>query len=465
METIVQAGRAPGGIYRTTDGGDHWTKVLASSGSQLLEALSAVEICPVPYSNVAYAGSDQAFYRSSDGGLTWAMVAGGPDKWGPPGVEAYVPIDLQCDPRDPNRVFANNYNGGNFLSEDGGKTWTNSSQGYSGAHIRNLAVDPSSPARIYAAARSGMWRSDDGGTAWTGLRYRAAEYNAGLECTSAAVDPGQTNRVLQGCIFGGAIQESTDRGLTWHHIWPPLQNGEPTFRAEPVLDLVFAPSDAKKVYAAFGGSNCIMFHLPCDTGSGVASSSDGGKTWTLSTDADIKNLAAIDLDVSPNDAELVFAATEKGLFKTTDGGTTWSAVSITGVTAGARVRAVAVSPKDPKRILAGVDGSNQSVPVTGGTYLSKDGGSTWETAYSGLASGGSIHHIVFDPTDANNVFLSDVKSGVYRSTDGGKTWQLFNTGLLTREVQPLVITADGKHLYAGTNGSGVYRYDLNGMSP
>ena len=68
---------------------------------------------------------------------------------GPPGVLAGTPIDFQCDPRDPNRVFANNYLGGNFLSEDGGKTWSNASDGYTGAQVIGVAIDPKNPAQIF----------------------------------------------------------------------------------------------------------------------------------------------------------------------------------------------------------------------------------------------------------------------------------------------------------------------------
>ena len=95
-------------------------------------------MCPSDPS-IVYAGGGAVVYRSEDAGLTWKQVAGqGGDGWGPPGVLAGTPIDMQCDPRDPNRIFSNNYLGGNFLSTDGGKTWVNASDGYTGAQIMSL---------------------------------------------------------------------------------------------------------------------------------------------------------------------------------------------------------------------------------------------------------------------------------------------------------------------------------------
>ena len=72
---------------------------------------------------------------------------------------AGFPIDMQCDPRDANRVFVNAYGGGNFLSEDGGQTWRVASKGYTGALMAQVAVVQDDPARVYACARSGVFAS------------------------------------------------------------------------------------------------------------------------------------------------------------------------------------------------------------------------------------------------------------------------------------------------------------------
>lgn len=463
-EAILEKGEAPGGVFRTTDGGDSWTKVLISSGDLLLEQLSAVEICAPPYDHIAYAGSNMAIYRSDDTGQEWMLVSTGPIGWGPPGVEVGWPIDLQCDPRNPNRIFANNYGGGNFLSQDGGYNWQNASQGYTGAQIRGIAVDPSAPARLYAAGRSGMWRTDTAGDSWIGIGYPASEYLNLGDFVSVAVDPVSPRHIFTGNM-GGAIQESFDRGSTWHHVWPPLVNNEHAFNVSGITDLVFAPSDPDWIYASFSFGGCTLLHEPCSQGFGVAVSQDGGKTWVLSSDADMVSLPVIDLAVHPLNPARVYAGSETGLYTTSDGGVSWERVSITGQPDDARVRAVAISPIDGNRILAAVDGEYAAPGSVPGIFLSTDGGSTWQASYAGLEPNSSIHHILFSPVDPQSVFVSDYLSGIYRSTNGGQTWVVLNTGLLTRAAGPLSISADGLHLYLGTNGNGVYRLDLNRVPP
>jgi photosystem II stability/assembly factor-like uncharacterized protein len=462
-EAILVSGEAPGGVFRTTDGGNFWTRVVTSTGALLLEEMCAVEICPPPYAHIAYAGSNMAIYRSTDTGQNWTLVSTGPTGWGPPGVQVGWPIDLQCDPRDPNRIFASNYVGGNFLSEDGGYTWQNASQGYTGAQMLGLAVDPASPARLYAVGRSGLWRTDTAGASWIGIRHLAPEQYNTMEFVSVVVDPLNPRHVYSGNV-DGTIQESYDRGKTWHHVWPPLVNNDPAFSVSGVTDLVFAPSDPDWVYASFS-HGCILLHEPCTNGFGVAVSQDGGKTWTLSSDAELVSLPVIDLAVHPSNPAVVYAGSETGLFKTSDGGVNWDLVNITGQPDGVRLRAVAISPADGDWVLAAVDGVVAAPGSIPGIFLSTDGGATWQASYAGLEPNGSIHNILFNPVNPQHVYASDFFSGFYRSTNGGLTWEKLNTGLSSRATGPLSISSDGQHLYMGISGHGVFRLDLNGLPP
>ena len=107
IQRLIAEGHSPAGVYRTSDGGEAWTQVLEPAPDRIGEAFSSVELCPSD-PNIGYAGSELAVYRTEDAGLTWDLVAGSPAGWGPPGVRSGWPIDMQCDPRDTNRVFANN---------------------------------------------------------------------------------------------------------------------------------------------------------------------------------------------------------------------------------------------------------------------------------------------------------------------------------------------------------------------
>jgi photosystem II stability/assembly factor-like uncharacterized protein len=358
-EVLSRQGINPAGVYRTTDGGEHWSKVLDPPADQLGEAMSSVELCPTD-PNIAYAGSDKAVYRSDDAGQTWTLVSGGPNGWGPPGVVAGWPIDMQCDPRDPNRIFANNYGGGNFVSEDGGRTWQNASQGYTGAKIHQVEVSPFDPARVY----TGNWRTYNGGTVWVGLLYPQASGGA----FTVALDPSQPERVLSAEGFGD-ILESTNGGAAWERRWALAEIGDELAEGtsnQMVSAFAYAPSDPATVYASLCHDYCVLFHetpmcqLP---GAGVLVSHDGGTSWERAVDKNLEQMCVIDLAVAPDAAQTVYAAAASGLFVTVDGGTSWT--SLTGLPEGVPVRAVAVSPSG-KQILAGLEGL--------GVYLSADGG-------------------------------------------------------------------------------------------
>ena len=155
VDYMIASEYSPTGIYRTTNGGNTWTQVLMPPLERPGECFTSVEFHP-EFPNIAYAGSATAIYRSTDAGITWTQMSQSNTNWGPPGITTGWPIDMQCDPRDTNRIFANNYNGGNFLSEDGGVTWKNASTGYTGSQMRRVAVDPVNPARVYTAGRSGI---------------------------------------------------------------------------------------------------------------------------------------------------------------------------------------------------------------------------------------------------------------------------------------------------------------------
>lgn len=454
LEYLGQEGINPTGVYRTIDGGEHWSKVLEPPLEHLSEAMSSVEFCP-SNPNIAYAGSDLAIYRSEDAGLTWELVSGGPDGWGPLGVKAGWPIDMQCDPRDTNRVFSNNYGGGNFLSEDGGRTWRNASQGYTGATLFRVQVSPVNPARAYAVGRSGGWHTDDGGTRWYGLNYPEA---VGGEWQSVWIHSSQPDHLLASEGFGG-ILESTNGGASWDLRWSISEISsvlDPDIPNQVVT--AFAASDPTTIYAGLCYDYCSPRHekIACQLpGAGVLVSLDGGTSWQRAVDENLRDMCVINLAVVPNNAQTVYAAAASGLFKTTDGGATWTVLN--GLPEGVTVRAVAVDPADTQHVLAGVEGW--------GVYASTDGGDTWQPSYIGLETNNSLHDIVFDPANSQVVYTSDHFSGVYRSIDGGLTWVKINNGLRTRSVNGLSISADGQHLYAATNGEGTFRLDVSGQPP
>ncbi len=136
-------------------------------------------------------------------------------------------------------------------------------------------------------------------------------------------------------------------------------------------------------------------------------------------------------------------------------GGSWSKLQGTWPTT-SPVRAVTVSYADPQIVFVGT-GS--------GLFRTPDGGGTWQQLTSGFAPESIVTSIVVDPTNPQILYLSDITGGVYRTENGGGLWTPINQDLRTKAVNRLALSSDGAHLYAATEGEGVFRLDLNGSPP
>ncbi len=433
------------GVYRSTNGGLTWEQTLNTNG----ESIESVEIS-TSNPEIVYAGGNSSIYRSEDGGQTWKRVSGGgKNGWGSPGVRAGFPIDFQVDPRNPDRIFANEYGGGNFLSEDGGKTWVDASRGYTGALVRALAVDPNEPGRVIAAARSGIFISYDGGSNWIGLSYPPV---VSMEWNAVAIDPTNPQNIVSETNWENLLVNSRDGGMTWNYVLVDFRGQRVGWHA-----IVFAPSDPNIVYAGSTGFFSAGTFDSSQPAKGIYSSLDGGENWKPANNELTQNASVFGLAVDMQNPQVVFAATSNhGLLKTTDGGQNWYTVQGGLPQTGANT--VSISPVDANIILTGFERK--------ALYLSEDGGQTWKPSALGMNPEAQITSVVFDPAGSGMVvYAADFFGGVYRSSDGGRKWAAINNGLLMRSVNTLAISSDGLHLYAGTEGGGTYRLDLNNKIP
>ena len=298
------------GVYLTTDGAETWRQVLRDANINAVEFSSSDP-------TVAYAGSADAIFVSADTGQTWRKVSGDDEfGWGPPGVRAGFPIDFQVDPRDPGRLFANNYGGGNFVSNDGGQTWAVASAGYTGAQVRDIAA---SPDQVFAAARSGLFASADGGASWQGLSFRPA---SAMEWNAVAVDPTNPQHVLASNNWNAILLQSFDAGQSWQTVGLPAGDG----RGWRVI--AFAPSDPQTVYAglsAYYSAGTFNEHMPSG---GVWVTHNGGSHWQPANGGVMADANVTGLAVAWDNPAVVYAATgNRGILKSTDGGATWIAVT------------------------------------------------------------------------------------------------------------------------------------------
>lgn len=475
-----------GGIYKTTDGGASWTRVLPINPHESLR-MTVVTISPSD-PRVIYAGDGESgFYRSDDGGKSWHRffkIGGG---YGPPGIRAGIPISAVVDPNDPMTVFVNNYNGGVFKSTDGGRTWVNSSKGYTGAHLHHIAIDAGNPAIVYTIGRSGPFRSYNGGEDWSGIAFPPANKP---EWYAVALNPANRQEVLISDEFSGTIYKSTDGGTSWRIVFKHFGAGvgDPQERRHGFKAIAYAPSNPSIVYA--GMSKCrrtIDGDFPPRPSFGMYKSTDGGKTWVEINNGLKTSLININsIAVHPTNPDIVYIGTWKdGVFKTTNGGRSWEAKNNGLVSAD--VRSLAIDPQNPEVVYAGLgEGA--------GIFKTTNGGELWEAINSGLnimcpsyllsvgqvqqgmslerppkGSVGadyysvpwtSVWSIVIDPTNPQTIYAADYSNGVYMSTNGGASWLPINDGLSTKAVSALAISSNGRILYAATVGGGVFRLTL-----
>ncbi|MCJ7612816.1 MAG: hypothetical protein MUP19_11185 [Candidatus Aminicenantes bacterium] len=309
-----------------------------------------------------------------------------------------------------------------------------------------MDINPKNPDIVYTGARSGAFRSLDGGHNWEGLSYALAAFT---ECYSIALHPANSQIVLASREQLGTLYRSQNGGKTWIVVYQlPVTPGEPT-KEYGFKCIVYAPSNHQVVYA---GSACPMTILDeyKTAGLGVFKSTDGGVSWAEANNSITKNLSINNLAVHPQNENIVYAATSTGgLCKTTDGGKNW--VRLNGIQL-ADVRAVAIRPDKPDQVYAGLN--------LGGVYFSANGGSTWAAMPTGMEGNDRIFALVIDPTYPDVIWAGSNRAGVYRRDPIEQRWMKFKPGLRTRAVTDLAISASGKVLYATTWGEGVFRLDL-----
>lgn len=158
------------------------------------------------------------------------------------------------------------------------------------------------------------------------------------------------------------------------------------------------------------------------------------------------NIFAIVVD--PKDGSTLYAGTERsGIFKTSDGGSSWKAINA-GL-ASFDVRAIAINPSITTTVYAGTSGE--------GIYISTDGGGHWAAANNGLTQK-DVRALAIDPLTPTTVYAGTFGGGLYKSVDGGNTWTPINNGLTSTNIQ--VITIDPTNpsiVYAGTESQGVFK--------
>lgn len=531
------------GIYKSKDGGQSWTKM----GLEKSEHISSIEINP-KNSDVVYVGvqgalwgdsEDRGVYKTTDGGLTWNKILYVDQKTGC--------SDLIMDPNDPNVLYASFWehrrtgwsfsSGGDksalYKSTDGGVSWSKIHNGFpSGKYGRiAIALAPSNSSLLYAvveaedADKGGMYRSDDGGANWKHLNADFGLVVRPFYFSRIVVDPNNENIVVKAGLYGSI---SKDGGKTYqnlgsmhpdiHDIWFDPNNSRKMFVATdgglyrslnggvtmeiienlPICQFYHISVDNQTPYNIYGGlqDNGSWFGPSSSPGGieardwEVIGMGDGFRVYPHPTqphimysemqgaeqvwryDSKLRQMKTIQptpvkgdpklrfnwnasLTTSPNNPDRLYLGSQF-VHVSDDMGNTWRKISgdlttndknklnqsasgglsvdNSGAENHCTIFTIAESPKDAKVIWVGTDDGN--IQVT------QDGGSSWSNVTANVTAAGLpantwCYHIeasVFDKGTAYAVFDGHTKNDgttyCYKTSDFGKTW----TSIVTNDI-------------------------------
>jgi photosystem II stability/assembly factor-like uncharacterized protein len=508
------------GIFRTTDGGKNWTKVLfkdentggidlsfdPNNANTIFAALWQARRSPWSMDS---GGPGSGLYRSTDGGTTWKRLSG---HGLPDGTTGRIGVAAAYS---GNRVWAliENDKGGLFRSDDGGDSWTltNSDRQYRqrAFYYTHVFADPHSADGVYVL-NTGMFHSIDGGKTFTGIRVPHGD-NHGMW-----IDPNDANRMIESNDGGANV--STNGGVTW-----TAQSNQPTAQFyHAIADNRFpywiygAQQDNSTVgiasaarggidrpswYPVGGGESGYIAPDPSDPEIVYAGSYGGEITrynHHTGEEMDITpwpvnpiGAAAVDqkyrfqwtepIVFSPHDPNTLYFAAQV-LFKTTDAGMNWKIISPdltrndkskqqasggpitkdnTGIEVYDTIFSVVESPVQKDLIWAGSD--------DGLVHITTDGGKNWSNVTpKANPEWGTVSMIEASPFDAGTAYVAverhrmdDFAPYIVRTTDFGKTWASITNGIPAGTyVHALRVDKKRKDLlYAGTENGVFFSLD------
>jgi photosystem II stability/assembly factor-like uncharacterized protein len=475
------------GIYRSTDGGKTFDKVL---GKDENTGGSFVEIDPAnpqvvyaslweerqgPWENGAWGGTGGGLFKSTDGGTTWRQLTSG--------LPAVVQANVAISRSNPNRLYAAVAGGGQgprpgtgiYRSDDAGETWvrtttdTRPGARIGGGDVPLLAVDPRNPDIVYVDSTV-TWKSTDAGRTWTGLRGAPG----GDDYQHIWINPDNPAIMLIASDQGAII--TVNGGQTWS-----------SWYTQPTAAMYHVAADNAFPYRLCSGqqdsgSACVSsrgndgqitmreWHPVGVEEYGYAAPDPldpdvvyGGKVTrydrrtgqvqnvapTPIRPADFRALRTQPVIFSPKDPHILYFASNT-LWKTTDGGQSWQRISpdltrktweipasvgkyrdqpTAQPTQRGVIYAVGASPLDVNRIWAGTD--------DGLIQVTSDGGRTWKdvtppqmTPFAKVSILDAGHFDALTAYAAINTFrLDDLRPHILRTHDGGKTWTEITNGI------------------------------------
>jgi photosystem II stability/assembly factor-like uncharacterized protein len=410
----------PGRFFqRSTDGGETWVPLPAPAGDGLFllvgTGLRGTQL-------TLFGTTTQRFYRSLNGGLSWSEADAGlpasPLSFGPAAATSGA-------------LLLSTYEGV-FRSTNGGRSWVSSSRNLKEGLIGGLAGGSA----LYVGTQGqGIYESVDRQGGWRRLPLRTEL--AGRFYGPLAADPRQPGRIYASTFQG--IARSEDGGASWEIA------DTSCLRAD---EIVIDPTRPETLYIlgnrSVGGS-CSRTAPVC----GVQKSEDGGRTWTcIRSGLPDQDLSLLTVD--PHHPSTLLVRAEYDLYRSTDGGASWSLLSPFNAATGPVPRSLVFDPREPGRVYAGFQTT---------VARSTDGGRTWRHFRHGSPSRDAVVlDLEIDPVNPRTLYAMTSGAGVLKSTDAGETWAPLGTGLEGFHPEALLLDPrDRSTLYVRTLSDGLLK--------
>ncbi len=323
--------------------------------------------------------------------------------------------------------------------------------------ISDLAIHPKAPRTWYVAAASGgVWKTTNAGTTFTPVFDAQSTYSIG----SVTIDPNNPHTVWVGTGennyqravgYGDGVYKSVDDGKSW------INTGLKT--SEHIGRIIVNPHNSNVVYVAAQGPA-----WSAGGERGLYKTTDGGKTWTRVLGGG-DWVGVNDVQIDPRNSDILIATThvrqrrvwgqvsggpESAIHRSTDAGVTWTKISAGLPTEELGRIGLAISPKDPDVVYAVIEAANSK----GGVYRSTDIGASWTRMGDATTSGLYYAEITADPHVVDRIYLVDTYNMV--SDDAGRTFR--RLGEQYKHVDNHVIwidPTDANHYLVGCDG-GLY---------
>lgn len=504
-----RSGGPGSGLFKSTDGGDHWSEIQDSNAKGLPPkpwGRVAIAVAPskpqVVYANIE-AEKGRGLYRSDDGGANWTKLdASNYMVWRP-----FYFGNLIVDPKNENKIFKPDLI--LLYSTDGGKTFNVVSGGAHG-DFHDVWINPNNPNVVIAGDDGGLWRSEDGGTRWKHQMnlpisqfYHVSTDNSdpyhvygGLQDNSSWVGdssyPGGISNSRWENMFGGdgfwMFEDTSDPNYIYaeaqggeigrvnrisHEIREikPLPNyGEKKLRFNWNTPIHMSPNEKGAIYigAQFlfrsrdHGQSWDRISPDLTTNDPQKQKQEESGGVTVDNSSAEMNTTIYSISESPKNGQVIWVGTDDGNVQVTrDGAKTWTNVieNVNGVGKDSWVTTVEASRYEEGTAYATFD-RHWYGDMKPYAYRTTDYGKTW-TAFPLEESGvrGYAHVIKEDTVNPNLLFVG-TEFGLWISVDGGQHWaQYRGSNFPAVAVDDIAIQARESDLVLATHGRGIWIID------